>query len=131
MTTFELSNLLNRYFDLVRTAKREEQERYESADQAQGGHPPDVPDQRKSGDDRKERSDESDRAVLRSFDWLIFPGLSRRMGAFLPAPIRVSVGDIGRDCKVPGRGRRCCGPFQRAAVPWIAGHVAVLLPLTN
>ena len=42
-------------------------------------------------------------------------------------PIGVSAGDTGQDCKVPGRRRRRRGPFERAAVPGISGHVAELL----
>ena len=68
MTAIKLRDLGSRNLDLLLIAERKGKECHESADQAQTDHPPDVPDQGEASDDRKERVDESDRAVLRGFD---------------------------------------------------------------
>ena len=60
MAPFELSNLFGRYLDLVLVAKREKKKRHECAEQAQAGHPPDVPDQREASHNSEERVDETD-----------------------------------------------------------------------
>jgi hypothetical protein len=53
VSLFEPGNLPDRNLDLVLTAKGEDEKRCERAKQPDTGHPPDVPDQRKAGDDAK------------------------------------------------------------------------------
>src|SRR3979490_3245677 len=60
------------YLHLVMFAEGEDEKRYEGAKHAESRHPPDVPDQRETGDDRKECRDEAGRAV--------FPHLYRLVG---------------------------------------------------
>ena len=99
------------------------------------GHPPDVPDQGKAGDDGKEGVDEAGRrcsSALRSARTRALRRLTLLCArALLPGPIGVSAGDMRQDGKVPGRRRRRRRPFQRAAVPRIAGHVAELLAVAD
>src|SRR6266487_3451438 len=104
MTSFEPGNLLGRYLDLLLVAERESKERHERTEQTDTDHPPDVPDQRKAGDDGKERVDEADRAVSRHLDRHVLARLSwlilRRARALLRTPIAVSLSDTGQDCKI-------------------------------
>src|SRR5712671_2808174 len=102
MTSFEPSNLLGRYLDLLLVAEGESKERHERAEQTDTGHPPDVPDQRKAGDDGKERVDETDCAVSRHLDRRVLARLPclvlHRVCALLRFPIAVSLSDPGQDC---------------------------------
>jgi hypothetical protein len=51
VSPIELGNTLRWYLDLLLFAKREGKQRNEYAEYAESGHPPDVPDQGKAGDD--------------------------------------------------------------------------------
>src|SRR5580658_5767173 len=126
MIAFKLSDPFAGYFDLLLIAEREDQECREHSEQAQYYQPPDVPDQRKADDDSKERGDEADGTALGHFDC---PVSARRhlVGVLLLAPPGVDRRDIWQDGVIPRRWRRGRRPFQRAAIPRIAGQVAKLL----
>src|SRR5580700_3586319 len=79
VTSFELGNLLDWYRDFFFVAKCEDQKGHECADQAQSRQPPDVPDQRETGDDGEEGIDEAERTILRHLDR---PVLARLIGVF-------------------------------------------------
>src|ERR1700722_8615769 len=57
-------NLLHRNFDFLFFTERECEHGQEGADNSHTGHPPDVPDHRKTEQDRKKRGDESDCTAL-------------------------------------------------------------------
>src|ERR1700733_2970753 len=130
MTSFELSNSLSRYLDFVLGAKREDEEGHEGAEHAETGHPPDVPDQRKASDNVKKCVDEADRAVPRHLDRLVFTRFRRliwvRLLAPFGGPIGVGADNLRQESKIPSGGRRGHGPFQGAAIPRVAGEVAML-----
>ena len=92
---FELGNLQGRDLDLLLIAEREREEGQERADETHGGHPPDVPDQRKAGDDGEECVDEADRGVFRYFDRRIGARRFNLRGAqaLLGAPKGIDLGD--------------------------------------
>ena len=69
--------------------------------------------------------------VLRGM-WIGWKPLERTLvAALLHVPPGVAVVDDGREGEVVGRRRRGGRPFQRAAVPRIAGRVAQLLALAD
>ena len=89
--------------------------------------PPDVPDQREASDGREESSDESDRAVAGYLNR--FVGRLRRQllpldGEALDLPVRLLPSHIRQHREIESRRGRCGRPFERAAVPGIAGFVA-------
>ncbi len=100
-----------------------------------GDQPPDVPDQREAHEGREEGADEAGRAVARHLDVLDRRGSSPSVGllrrALLHAPVGVLALDMRQHGEVEGRRRRGRRPFQRAAVPGIAGHVAQLLAVAD
>src|SRR5262245_52815622 len=126
MSAIELSDRLRGYLDLFLLAKCECKERHECAEGSESGHPPDVPDQRKTDDHGKEGVDEARRGVLRHFDRRVLARLHRLTlpCARLLNPEGVKVGDAGKDGIVPGRWRRRRRPFKRAAVPGISRYAA-------
>ena len=75
VTAVELGNPLSRDLYFLLVAKREEEERDESTRYADCGHPPDVPDQRKAGNDGKESRDEAGCAAFRHFDRFVLARL--------------------------------------------------------
>ncbi len=98
----------------------EHNESRERADQPDNDHPPDVPDQRKTSDDRKERRNKSSRAVARHFDRLVVrqvrkPPLFERF--LLDAPISLFARHIGQHREIESRRRRSCNPFQASGHP--------------
>ena len=97
MRLLEPSDLLGRDFDFLFVAKREGKHGQKHTDCADARHPPDMPDQREAGDDRKKCGDEAGRAVLRKLDRLEL-ALSRRLGlrarALLFAPESVDVRNL-------------------------------------
>src|SRR5690348_14617584 len=97
--SFDPSDLVGGYFDLLPIAEREGQECRERPEQPQDRQPPDVPDQPKAGNDGKERGDEPDGAVLRHFDWLVGARRCRLIRYFarvlLPAPVGVTRRNFG------------------------------------
>src|ERR1700741_5517643 len=77
-------NRLSGYLDLLLLAKCEYEERHETAERSESGHPPDMPDQRKAGNNGKEGIDEAGRSVVRHFDRLVLSRFGRL--AFLWTP---------------------------------------------
>ena len=110
-------------FPLHRETRRQAGQKH--ADCPDTRHPPDVPDQRKAGDDCKECGDEAGRAVLRHFDRLEFAlasasGLLRAL-ALLLSPESVDVRDLGRTAKFQAGGGEAVAhssvrPFHGSAV---------------
>src|SRR4029077_3499862 len=106
----ELGNALSRYLDFLFFAKREHEQCAECAEYSERCHPPDMPDQRKAGDDSKEGGDKTgcaaswhlDRLVLAQLRLLPLPCVSK----FFPYPKSVSTSDLWQDRIVPGRRRR-------------------------
>src|SRR6185312_16737844 len=118
----------------VVVAPGEYHEGRERADPAENDHPPDVPDQGKAHDRRKEGADKSSRRILRHLDISIF-GLSTQRallpGARLYRPVGVLASDVRHDRKIEHRWRRGSGPFQRSPVPGIAGDIAQGLTIAD
>src|SRR5262249_23595128 len=107
----ETGNRLTGNLDLVSFAKREHEEGHECTEESESGHPPDVPDQGKSGNHSKESVDEARRSILRHFDRLVLARLRRLTMRYarerLIGPVSIPACDSRHKCKVPGGRRRC------------------------
>ena len=128
-------DFFNRHFDLLFTPEGKRRDRREDAEQTQACHPPDVPDQCEAQDHGKEGDDEAGRTAFRYFDGLISTRHHSESGTaggvLLIDPEGVDPGDVRQDREVPGRWRRGRRPFQRSAVPGVAGDVAQQVPVAN
>ena len=123
---FHLRNFGGRDLALAVIAPAEHQDRDCGGEETEDRHPPDVPDQRKAGDHRKESDDETGRAVARHVDGFI--GLfDRAHSPLLHLPEGIDRLDAGQHGEIVGRGRRRGRPLQGPAVPRVAGQVAAAL----
>ena len=102
------------------------QDHDDGGEKAEDRHPPDVPDQRKAHDDRKEGGNETGWAVARHFDRFI-GRFHRAPPRALHLPERVDRLDPGQHREIVGRRRRRGRPLQGSTVPRVAGQVAALL----
>ena len=115
-------------------APGEDDECRESADQGDNDQPPDLPDHAEAGEGREESADKAGRAVSRHLDWLVdrFGRRARSaLGKALGAPIIVYALDLRQDGEIEHRRGRRRRPFERAAHPGVAGHIAQLLAIAN
>src|SRR4029077_454549 len=123
-----------RYFVFRHIPPGEPNEDHIGRRHADGDQPPDVPDQREAGDGREEGGDKSDRTIAGDLDGLVGP-LRRQLlpldGEALDLPVRLLTSDIRQHGEIESRRGRCGRPFERAAVPGIAGLVAQGVALAN
>src|SRR5258705_8658885 len=127
---FELGNLLSWHLEFSVSAECQGKQRHECTQKSQTCHPPDVPDHRKTDDDRKEGADKAGGVVFRHFDGLVRTCSARLVllcpFSSLPGPESVCSADVRCKSKIPRRRRRRRRPFERAAIPWIGGHAQLV-----
>src|ERR1700704_5475733 len=124
MTAVDPCNFLCRNDILIMVTPGEYHEGGEGTDRACSNHPPDVPDQRKTHHGGEEGADEAGRRIARDLDIPIpwrFVGRALLVRAVLEFPPGVFAGHFRQKSKIEGRRRRRGGPFQRTAVPRVAG----------
>ncbi|KAG1402222.1 hypothetical protein G6F59_012932 [Rhizopus arrhizus] len=103
---------------------------HDHGDEAGGGHPPDVPDQREAQHQAPDVEDQRHAGVLRHVDRRVL--LRRRWQATLLRFVEgVQLIGLGHHGEVVERRRRRRGPFQRACIPRVAGQVGGLLAVAD
>ncbi|KAG0956919.1 hypothetical protein G6F31_012558 [Rhizopus arrhizus] len=103
---------------------------HDHGDEAGGGHPPDVPDQREAQHQDPDVEDQRHAGVLRHVDRRVL--LRRRWQATLLRFVEgVQLIGLGHHGEVVERRRRRRGPFQRACIPRVAGQVGGLLAVAD
>src|SRR5262249_44796195 len=111
-----------RDFALAVLAPAEYQDRNRDGEETEDHDPPDVPDQGKAGERRKESDDKADRTVARHLD-----GLIDLLGGGQTFPLHFPKGvdrlDPGQHREVIGRRRRRWRPFELSTIPRIASQV--------